>query len=80
MSTPTAAKPAKVRCDVFCTVPKNLKEQGERFKESGCTLNPVFEYENEACTTKYLLGFKADDDPELFDVAIKILDAFIAEY
>jgi hypothetical protein len=80
VSTPTAAKIQKVRCDVFCTVPKNLKEQEEKFKESGYTINPVFEYVDEAVTTKHLNQFKADDDPALFDVAIKILDAFIAEY
>jgi hypothetical protein len=66
--------------NVFCTVPKNLKEQEERFMESGFTVNPVFEYENEANTTKYLQSFSMDDDPVLFAIAIKILDAFIAEY
>ena len=43
--------------NVFCTVPRNLKEQELKFKESGYTVNPVFEYDNEANTTKYLLGF-----------------------
>ena len=61
-------------------MPRNLKEQETKFKESGYTINPIFEYDNEANTTKYLLGFKMEDDPELFDVAIKILDAFINEY
>ncbi len=65
---------------MFCTVPRNLKEQELKFKESGYSINPVFEYDNEANTTKYLQGFKMDDYPELFDVAIKILDAFIEEY
>jgi hypothetical protein len=66
--------------NVFCTVPKNLKEQELKFKESGYTVDPVFEYDNDVNTTKYLLGFKVDDDQQIFDVAIKILDAFISEY
>lgn len=51
-----------------------------KFKESGYSINPIFEYENEANTTKYLQGFKIEDDPDLFDNAIKILDSFMAEY
>ena len=63
--------------NVFCTVPKNLKEQEIKFKESNYTVDPTFEYDNEANTTKYLQGFKADEDEDLFNVAIKILDAYI---
>jgi hypothetical protein len=48
---------------VLCTLPKNLKEQEQKFKESNYSVNPIFEYENEATTTRFLMSFKMEDDP-----------------
>jgi hypothetical protein len=36
------------------TLPKNIEEQELIFFESGCTINPVFEYENLELTQKFL--------------------------
>jgi len=46
-------KPRKF-INVFCTVPKNLKEQEKRFFDSNFKVNPIFEYENETHTQKYI--------------------------
>lgn len=53
-----------------------MDEQREVFFESGCTVNPVFEYENYAATQKFLAQFKEPSD-ELLELSKNILDSFI---
>jgi hypothetical protein len=44
------------------SMPKNLEEEQQRFFESECKVNPIFEYENPAQATKYLSQFKEPND------------------
>jgi len=56
-----------------------MDEQKDVFFDSGCTQNPVFEYENYVATQKFLAQFKEPSD-ELLDLSKQILASFIAEF
>ncbi len=60
-------------------LPKNLEEEQQRFFESDCKINPIFEYENPQNAAKYLSQFKEPND-EYMQIAKKILDSFLTYY
>ena len=69
--------------------PKNKEEQKNIFFESGYTENPIFVYENENLTRKYLKQFFSDKkspdgiplaSDDLLKVATKILKAWIGHF
>lgn len=43
---------------LMASIPKNLEEQERLFFESGCTVNPKFEYDNPSLAAKFLASFK----------------------
>ena len=61
------------------SMPKNLEEEQQKFFESDCKLNPIFDYENPALATKYLSQFKEPND-EYMQIAKNILDGFLQVY
>lgn len=63
----------------MASIPKNLEEQEKIFFESGCILNPKFEYENPSLSAKFLATFRKPK-VELVELAKKIMDGFLAEY
>ena len=56
-----------------------MDEQKDIFFESGCTTNPIFEYENYAATQKFLAQFKEPSD-EFLELSKQILNSFIEIY
>ena len=61
------------------SLPKNLEEEIQKFFDNDCKINPQFEYENPALTTKLLASFKQPSD-EHMDIACKIIDSFLNEF
>ena len=61
------------------SMPKNLEEEQQKFFESDCKINPIFDYENPALATKYLSQFKEPND-EYMQIAKNILDGFLQVY
>lgn len=60
-------------------MPKNLEEEQQRFFDSECKVNPIFDYENPQLALKYLSQFKEPND-EYMLIAKKILDSFLGAY
>ena len=61
------------------SMPKNLEEEQQKFFESDCKVNPIFEYENPSLASKYLSQFKEPND-EFMQIAKQILDSFLQYY
>jgi hypothetical protein len=57
-------------------MPRNAKEEEERFFASGCTINPQFEYENPAVAARFINQFKKPRS-DCLPIATKIMDAFL---
>lgn len=60
-------------------MPKNAKEEEEKFFASGFTLNPIFEYDNPIVAAKFINQFKKPRSDYL-PIASKIMDAFLSHY
>ena len=69
-----------MQANILCTYPRNLQEQERLFFQSECTINPVFEYDSKQVTQAYVQQFEFEEDPEILEIAKKILKAFVAEY
>ena len=59
--------------------PKNYKTEMEAFLESGCSINPQFEYESNERATQYLKSFQKPRD-NLLKLSERILEEFHREY
>jgi len=60
-------------------IPINLPEQQAIFFENHCKINPIFNYSNAKAAAKVLLIY-TKPKRELFELSIKIFNAFISEY
>ena len=61
------------------SLPKNLEDECNKFFESGCKINPQFEYDNPTLAARYRAQFQAPNS-QYMEIATKIVHAFMEEY
>lgn len=60
-------------------MPKNAREEEEKFFASEFTINPQFEYDNPTIAAKFINQFKKPKS-DLITFAQKIMDAFLLHF